>query len=323
MTAPPLTHHDILALVAPFTRSGRHVDLPACDRIQRRVVFKALDRAADAPKLPGLRELLALEKVSQNGYRLTRTLVLASGQQARLTASGTEPAQLLQRVDAVGLGQHFQLGEGYAITRHYSLRSDAQGPVLTGAQVLVGSLTLTMTVSPVRNVSANVLLTAPPGQVLDIPEDLLAVLGWAWSPLSVTPQGWAGKFRLRGTPDQRTRRAEQAVTQAAAHLAHTLAAPPADFHDGHLRARWQVVFRRAIPILTPICMLITLLLMPRLALDEIPGLWTLVYQLPTVLIAISFMTQDLPRFEIPPWPRRATATNWFQPRATGGTTKVD
>lgn len=314
MTATPLTHHDILALVAPFSRSGRQVDLPACDRIQRRVVFKPRDRAADAPGLSGLSELLALEKVGQSSYRLTRTLVLASGLQARLTASGTEPAQLLQRVDAVPVGQHFALGEGFAIARHYALQSDAQAPMLSSAVVQVGDLSLTMTVSPVRSVSADVLLRAPPGQVLDIPQDLLAVLGWAWSPLSATREGWSGKFRLRGTPDQRTRRAEAALDRVATHLAQTLAAPPAEFHDVHWLARWRVVWRRAIPLLTPICILITVLAMPRLAIDDIPGLWTVVYQLPTVLIAISFMTQDLPRFEIPPWPRRAIASSWWRQR---------
>jgi len=323
MTAPPLTHHDILALVAPFTRSGRHVDLPACDRIQRRVVFKARDRAADFPELPGLRELLELEKVGQNSYRLTRTLVLDSGLKARLTASGTEPAQLLRRVDAVTAAQHFQIGAGFAITRDYSLRSDAPWPVLSRGEVLVEGVVLSMSVSPVRSVSADLLLTAPAGQALDIPQDLLAVLGWAWSPLSSTRQGWTGKFRLRGAPDQRTRRAEAALVQAAVHLMLTLAAPPAQFHAQQIAARWRVFFRRAIPVLTPICILITVLLMPRLALDDIPGLWTLVYQLPTVLIAISFMTQDVPRFEIPPWPRRTSATRWFQPRVSDTRPKTD
>lgn len=323
MMAPPLTHHDILALVAPFTRSGRLVDLAACDRIQRRVVFKVRDRVADAPDLPGLRELLELEKIGQNSYRLTRTLVLDTGLKARLTASGAEPAQLLQRIDAVAAGQHFQLGAGGAITRHYNLCSDAQRPVLSSAEVQVDGLTLTMTVSPVRSVSADVLLTAPPGQVLEIPQDLLAVLGWAWSPLSSTLEGWSGKFRLRGAPDQRTRRAENALTQAARHLAHTLAVAPAVFHERQVAARWRVFFRRAIPVLTPLSILFTLLVMPRLALDDIPGLWMLVYQLPTVLIAISFMTQDQPRFEIPPWPRRASATSWIKPRIPVAAPKTD
>lgn len=314
MTAPPLTHHDILALVAPFTRCGRHVDLAATDRVQRRVVFKPTDRAADGPELTDLRERLELEQVAARRYCLTRTLVLPSGLTARLQATGAEPGVLLRQIDAVPAAQHFLSGEGFAITRHYALRSDALAPVLTSGVVQVDGATLTLTVPAVRNVSANVELVATPGQALDIPQDLLAVLGWPWSPVSRDLNGWTGKFRLRGTSDKRTRRAEVALELAAQHLAQTLAAPPADFHDRHLAARRRVVLRRAIPVLTPLSMLVTVLAMPRLGLDTIPGLWTLVYQVPTVLIAISFMTQDLPQFEIPPWPRRLTATSWWSSR---------
>ena len=315
MTAPPLTHHDILALVAPFTRCGRQVDLAATDRVQRRVVFKPTDRAADVPELTGLRERLELEQVAARRYCLTRTLVLPSGLTARLQATGAEPGVLLRQIDAVPAAQHFLSGEGFAITRHYALRSDALAPVLTSGVVQVDGATLTLTVPAVCNVSANVELVATPGQWLDMPQDLLAVLGWPWSPVSPGLNGWTGKFRLRGTSDKRTRRAEAALELAARHLAQTLAAPPSDFLDQHLAARWRVVLRRAIPVLTPLSMLVTVLAMPRLGLDTIPGLWTLVYQVPTVLIAISFMTQDLPQFEIPPWPRRLTASRWFANRS--------
>ena len=316
MTAPPLTHHDILALVAPFTRAGRRVDLAATDRVQRRIAFQPLDRA-DVAELPGLTERLALEQVGATSFRLSRTLVLPSGLAARLDATGAEPGALLRQIDAVPAVRQFQNGEGFVIARDYVVRSDAQAPVLTRAVVQLAAATLTLSVPAVRSVSADVLLAAPPGQLLDIPQDLLAVLGWAWSPLTDGRQGWSGKYRLRGTPDKRTQRADQALGQVAAHLASTLAAPPAAFHDQHTAARWRVVFRRAIPILTPILLLITLLVTPRLPLMDRASVWTLVYQLPTVLIAISFMTQDLPKFEIPPFPRRASATTWLRPRVLG------
>ena len=313
MTAAPLTHHDILALVAPFTRAGRHVDLAATDRVQRRIAFQPLDRA-DVAELPGLTERLALEQVGATSFRLTRTLVLPSSLAARLDATGAEPGALLRQIDAVPAVRQFQNGEGFVIARDYVVRSDAQAPVLTRAVVQLAAATLTLSVPAVRSVSADVLLVAPPGQSLDIPQDLLAVLGWAWSPLTDGRQGWSGKYRLRGTPDKRTQRADQALGQVAAHLASTLAAPPAAFHDQHTAARWRVVFRRAIPILTPILLLITLLVTPRLPLMDRASVWTLVYQLPTVLIAISFMTQDLPKFEIPPFPRRASASRWLRQR---------
>jgi hypothetical protein len=35
------------------------------------------------------------------------------------------------------------------------------------------------------------------------------------------------------------------------------------------------------------------------------------YHAPTLLIALSFMLQELPRFEIPPLPRRLSAQQWW------------
>ena len=48
----PLTHHEIMSLVAPFARSGRHVDLAASDRPQRRLAFKLVEHAAVVDGLP-------------------------------------------------------------------------------------------------------------------------------------------------------------------------------------------------------------------------------------------------------------------------------
>ena len=102
---PPLTHHQILALVAPFSRSGRHVDLAASDRMARRVAFKAVAHGA-------ITETLLLDNPSEGRFKLTRVLTVQGGLQARLTAEGSEPAALLARVDASGsktlFGQAFQ-----------------------------------------------------------------------------------------------------------------------------------------------------------------------------------------------------------------------
>jgi len=65
-----------------------------------------------------------------------------------------------------------------------------------------------------------------------------------------------------------------------------------------------VVLRRAIPLLTPLVLMATLLLMPRLDTGQNPGLWLLLYHVPTLIFAISLCLRELPTFEIPPWPRR-------------------
>ena len=59
----PLSHHEIMGLVAPFTHFGRSVDLAASDRLQRRLAFKPVEHAAGgaAAGLPAHREQLQLE----------------------------------------------------------------------------------------------------------------------------------------------------------------------------------------------------------------------------------------------------------------------
>ena len=69
----PLTHHEILALVAPFSERGRQVDLTRTDRTDRRLAFKSLEPAAGSD----LREELVLENPERERYRL-RLLALVT-----------------------------------------------------------------------------------------------------------------------------------------------------------------------------------------------------------------------------------------------------
>ena len=316
MTPQPLTHHDILGLVEPFARVGRHVDLVASNRLERRLVFKPAEHAAAAPGTGPLKEVLHLDSFGTGTFRLTRTLTHPSGLQATLEALGPQPAALLAQVDAVAPQRQFRAGPGFVVARSYEL--EAAVPVLRRGVVQADGLSLTMTVSAVRGVSADIVLAqsalgaapaAAPGAALALPEDLLAVLGWDWARLIRKPGNWSSKLRLRGGAAKRTRSAEAALDTAAAHLAQTLAEPPSRFHDRHLAARRGVVLRRAIPLMTPVLLVITVLSLPRFDVESSP-LWVLLYHVPTVCILLSFRLQELPQFEIPPWPRRSDATTW-------------
>lgn len=322
-TAPhPLSHHDILGIVEPFTRRSRQVDLAASDRLNRRLLFKPIDHARTASGLPALRETLQLDSYRSGNYDLTRTLTTEVGHTATLQASGRHPAALLARIEAVALTQQFVVGAGYLIARHYTVLSDATVStdghtmvplVLTRSVVHLPDLTLTLNVPTVRGVSADITLTPTParnGSTLDLPDDLLAVIGWDWTRLVHKKGEWESKLRLRGGAARRTRRAEQAAERVAQHLAQTLAEPPARFHERHRRARWWAALRRAIPILTPVSLVVTVLLFPRIDFGEKPGLWLMLYHLPTALIALSFCLQELPEFVIPPRPRRSKAPAW-------------
>ena len=88
MSALPLTHHEMLALVEPFARRGRHIDLVATDRLARRILFRPVVHAMPTAPDPGLRETLQLESLGTGSSRLTRRLALPGGLHATLTATG-------------------------------------------------------------------------------------------------------------------------------------------------------------------------------------------------------------------------------------------
>jgi hypothetical protein len=322
MAAPPLTHHEILELVQPFTRLGRSIDLAATNRAERRLIFKPTDRPGCAPDSPVIRESLQLESFGTGTCRLTRMLTRAATRDAglltaQLTVLGSEPADLLAQVEAIAPERQFAEGPGFVIARSYSLEpAAARGGgwqlVLTTGAAEIRGLTLAISVSPVRRVAADISLRAPDGIQLALPEDLLAVLGWDWARLIATPGGWKTKLRLRGDAGRRTRGAEAALSGVAAHLARTLSATPADYHDRFRAARWGVFFRRAIPVLTFLVLLIAVGSLAHRGVGQGSELWILFFHVPTVLIAASFCLQELPQYEIPPVPRRPSTPEWQQ-----------
>ena len=311
MTTPPLTHHDILTLVEPFARRGRHVDMSATNRIERRIVFRAVDHEDGAMVL---HDTLQLDCLDTGTWRLTRTLTRPGGLQADATTLGQKPEALLERIAAVAPASQFSAGPGWVVARHIGF--DGGGPVLTGGAAVVDGLTLTLRVPAVRGVAAELAL-APTAAPLALPEDLLAVLGWNWARLVPDRNGWTSRLRLRGDAARRSARAQAALDEAAAHLARVLAEPPERFHARLLLPRWGVVLRRAIPTLTAIGLVAGVVFLPRVETGSAPGLWTLLHDVPIALLALAFCLQELPRFEIPPLPRRPRQANWRLPVRAG------
>lgn len=324
-TAPPLTHHEIIALVEPFSRQGRHVDLAGSDRTARKLLFKPVERVLPQPDQPALRETLELESLGTGSFRLTRVLTGAAGGfdnlRATLEARGNNPAELLARFDAVAPEHHLRVGPGYAITRSYAFDSFADGvaeePALCRAMVVVDGLTLGFEILSLRGAAADLVLQAAPGEQAHLPEDLLAVMGWNWARLVPQEnQRWTTRMRLRGKGPRRTRAAERAVEQAAVHLASVLSEPPNHFHARFVWARWGSVMRRLIPTFTAVGMLGGTLMLPRVAPNVDPGVWMTLHYAPIAIIGVAFMLQELPRFEIPPLPRRLTQQQWRTPRGS-------
>ena len=313
MPPPPLTHHQILGLVEPFSRSGRQVDLAASDRLARRLHFKPQQRPGTDPAQP-LTETLQLECHESGNHRLTRLLAPSSGPAATLQAVGTDLTRLLAQIDAVPPARQLEAGAGWTIARSHELVSNAHaGPPelrFRRGEAQLDGLHLGLAVMDVKNVAGDITLRPAPGERLALPHDVLAVMGWNWVRLVPTTDGWTSKLRLRGRGQPRSDAAERALGQATRHLAQVLAEPPAQYHLRRRAARWWVVLRRSIPSLTALGLVVGALLLPRITGNALSGVWMALHYVPIAILALSFTVQELARFEIPPLPRRLTAAQW-------------
>ncbi len=254
--APGLTHHQIIVLAAPFVRMGLAVDLAASDRPGRRLNFRPVPgqtsgAAAEQGQAAGAIELtLELHSPSPGYFRLTRTARASDGLQATLWAEGTEPGELLARVQAVPPQQHFPTGgpfgmacSGRLATAEQSARQqgDARGFQLTQVTAHTDELALNLRwSSPASSRRASAELELQPHRdrsatPVVLPADLLAVLGWDWSMLYADNNGWQCRVRLRGSAARRGDDALRKLQRAAAHLARTLGEAPTRFHE-RLRA---------------------------------------------------------------------------------------
>jgi hypothetical protein len=318
MVTPPLTHHEILALVAPFTARGRHVDLAASDRAKRQLVFKRIHHAAQADGSPELRETLVLENGTVKAFRLTRRLSLPTGLEATLHTEGRDPGELLTRIEAIPLRRQIRWQPGFVIAEHHRL--DASEPagrdaaatrmILTHATAQIGALTVELTLPALAGIPAELELKMATER-LSFPEDLLAVLGWSWARLIRAGGGWKCSLRVRGKSEARSRDAERKFEQTAAHLVQTLAESPHRFHERWSARRWGVTVRRAIPLVVTVALIGTAAAVPSMGLSE-DSLWRMVvFQSPPLLLVLVFCFRELPQIEIPPWPRGLTQPHWF------------
>lgn len=194
--------------------------------------------------------LLQLESYGTGTCCLTRRLQHPSGLQATAQTIGSQPAELLARLASLAPQQQFRQGAGQVTALSYThdatpARKGGAAPTqpwaLQQGVVLTDLLQLTLKVSPVKGVAADITLAPRHGLALDLPEDLLAVQGWDWARL-VPGYGpaagtWTSKRRLRGASPRRSRTADAALAQVAAHLVQVLGQPPAQFHNRWWLAR--------------------------------------------------------------------------------------
>jgi hypothetical protein len=207
--------------------------------------------------------------------------------------------------------------------------AEAAGPAapalqLVQAQARVAGLAVLLKVSRVKNVPAELELQPLPLPVAGdaaagaaavsspraLPEDLLAVLGLAWSRLVRVGAVWRATVQLRGEGAARARDAEQKIARTVAHLAQVLAQPPAAFHAGFATARWKVTLRRGFPLLVCTALIGASAAVPLANLGP-DSVWRmLIFNAPPLLLLWMFTLRELPRIEFPPLPRRLPADAW-------------
>jgi hypothetical protein len=309
----PLSHHEILRLVGPFTRSGRSVDLAASDRLARRLDFKPQPHGDS-----GMQEQLRLEDIGRDGFALTRIVMRDDGRHATLLAEGEDIETLLRWVDAVPAAVHWRGGKDWTLALHHRLTAPGRGAeagavpllILTHAQAWLPRLDLAAKVSRVKNVPAEITLQATAGSALALPEDLLSVLGLDWSRLARIGSTWRVSLRLKGEGAARSRDAETKLAHSVAHLAQTLAEPPVRFHERFAAARWRVSLRRAVPLLVCLGLIAAAIAVPWMGITRDSVLQMLIMNAPPILLVWLFTMRELPRIEIPPLPRPPNEKDW-------------
>lgn len=311
----PLSHHEILGWIEPFARRGRQADLAASDRAGRRLAFRPEAIPGAAPDAPPLSVQLQLESRENGEFRLTRTVTLPDRLVATLGADGSDAEALLAAIDAIPVAQQVVQQPGCALAFDHELEPGTGEPAtrmrFTRAVARLDGFELQVTLPEAqKGVPATVELYARPARTITVPEDLLAVLGWSWTRLSVYSDHWRGELRLRGTGLERSRAAQARVRQAVPHLAATFGEPPARFHERQRAARWRVTLRRAVPLLVCIALIAGAAAVPRLQLQEDAQLRMILFNAPPLLLILLFCLPELPRIEFPPLPRRIAAASW-------------
>jgi hypothetical protein len=182
--------------------------------------------------------------------------------------------------------------------------------VATTGTAHVAGLDLIATAPTVAGYPAELELVPRPGNALDLPEDLLAVLGWDWGLLHRRAVGWRGTMHLRGTAADRTRQFEAGLETMVAHLAATFGRPPAQFHDALLWARWGVTGRRAIPLLIWLVLAAGAASLHYVTIPPGSIFRAMITAVPSLLLIIAFSMREIPSLTIPPLPRRLNEAAW-------------
>ena len=311
----PLSHHEILRLVAPFARADRHVDLAQSDRGARLLTFKpVVHPAASRAQASGqLTETLRLD-LSRRTSSLRRTVTTDDGLQAILDASGADLGALLERVLAVSPETQFRAAGGLVVADSYVCPEDPEQPLeLRASRARVRGLEIALDAEAAPGAPMRVTLTPEDPRVERVlPADLVAVLGMPWKLLREDEGRWQFLLYAPSREPRRSMVTKERFARAVAHLDSVLGAAPAAFHSTHAAARWRVWLRRLMPLAICVTIVASLPLFDSVLLKDGLRMNPLILGISNFMI-LAFMyvsRHEIPKLETPPFPRSLASDAW-------------
>jgi len=295
--------------------------------------------------------ILALDIAEGAQATLTRVVIHPTGLISTLTINYTDLAAAYQSIQTIPLTEQIRTLGTAKLAMSYLLKTrNTDTPVLTlrYAMALVHPLELRVDIStggsmpanarvlptgqsqtylpdtladgrltPQRHRAARSTVTRLTAQITEksrmkVPEDLLAVLGPQWRPLTYQGDHWKGLMRKLGKGQTRMANSQRFFEQAVVHLENTLAQTPEHFHHTHLNARWWVYVRR----LKPVMLFLGILAMIPLSWFLVSGVGMQVHPMalsltPLLMVAVVAITRhEIPIMEIPPRPALSNAGHW-------------
>lgn len=324
MLKEPLTHHQIIHIAAAFAERGHVLDPGSSCRMTRRLVFKphVYDNVADGFRI---KACLLLENPWRGTYRLSRDLVLPNGLVSRLTVSGPDPLDLLRTTEAIPLERGFVFGARFILAKSHAHEpfgwssSPVEGEdrlALKGAVAKVAGLTMLFDMPEVAGYPAKIRITSSTSEAIELPNDVLAVLGPDWRPLRAIDGGWTTTMRVRGREPRRSARSEANIERAISHVAQALMQPPRSYHEGRTLARWWVQIRNALPLFFWAAVALAIFHLSFVSMSWVAVTLAAAPLLAFLLLGLPFL--EWSRISLPQRPRRSIAASWWHPADDAG-----
>jgi len=310
----PLSHHEILRLIPPFTARGYQVDLVATDRAARRLVLRA---SADATEQPAARarEHLRLDLPETGVRRLLRRVEQPDGLVGELCIEdATEIGAALDAVLAEDAPELFRALDGgpWLAMVHCSAAPQSDWRLMRATSQVAGrAVWVDATRGDPEKGRVEYAIGPSPAGECPLPVDLVAVLGRGWGPLAWRESAWRGRLQVSRRVSGRRTQLEQAAATLVRHLLAVFSATPDAFHPRYRRARWAVVWRRLFPTLV-FALLVAVLVAPMLLVSgfEAPG-WFIALSHPFMLLGVVLAIYfDVRLFDVPPLPRALALSSW-------------